>query len=48
MFTKILILIAIISFLMALNSLRHENTKSDLKKAKYKLSKGRVIFQNKD
>lgn len=48
MFTKIIILVTIISFLMALNSLRRESTKSDIKKAKHKLSKGRVVFQNKD
>lgn len=48
MFIKIIIFIAVISFLMAVNSLRKESAKSELKKAKHKLSKGRVIFQNKN
>ncbi|HZJ18425.1 MAG TPA: hypothetical protein VFD45_02295 [Patescibacteria group bacterium] len=48
MFIKLTILIAIVSLLMSLNSLRKESSKSELKKAKHKLSKGRVIFQSKN
>lgn len=48
MFIKLTIFIALISFLMAINSLRKESTKSELKKVKNKLSKGRVVFQSKN
>jgi hypothetical protein len=47
MFTKIVIIIAIISILMSILSLRKQHGKAEIKKVRKNLSKGRVVFQSK-
>jgi len=44
MFISIVITIFVISFLLALRSLKGINTKPDIEKLKKKLNKNRVIF----
>jgi hypothetical protein len=48
MFFKIVIIIAVISVLMSIFSIRKQNSKAEIKKAKKDLKKGRVIFQSKN
>ena len=48
MFFTIVIIIAVISVLMAIYSLRKQNSKTELKKAKKNLARGRVVFQSKN
>jgi len=47
MFLDVVLIIAILSFILAVYSLKKESHKKELSKAKKDLSKSRVIFQKR-